>query len=215
MLRFTIGLSLAALFLAPSTSAWAQFPEPSPEHKILMRDVGQWDAEITMWMGADGQADPTAEPQTSKGTENNRKLGEFWVLSTFKGEFAGMAFEGHAVNGYDPSTKKFIGSWCDSFSPNAMHMSGTYDEATETLTSMSKGIGMDGKEALGKSTMKYNGRKSRVLTMYEIKDGKELKSMEIQYTRKPRVKKDNAPQATPERAPSRTPSSTSSATIDK
>ncbi|MCA9127168.1 MAG: DUF1579 domain-containing protein [Planctomycetales bacterium] len=185
MSRFIGSVCLIATLIVPAERAQAQFTEPSPEHKVVQRDVGRWNASVKMWMGADGQADPSAEPQVSKGSEVNRKLGEFWVLSTFKGEFAGMPFEGHSVNGFDPKTKKFVGSWTDSFTPHAMHMSGTYDEATETLTFVTKGIGMDGNEVEGKSEMKYEGKRRRVLTMYEMKDGKPIKMMEITYERAP------------------------------
>lgn len=176
---------LLATFVCTGAAATArgQAPEASPEHKILQRDVGRWDATLKIWMGEDGKANSSVEPLVSSGTEVNRKLGDFWVIGTFKGEFAGMPFEGHAVSGYDPLKQKYVGSWVDSVSPHAMHMSGTYDKQTETLTSTSQGIGMDGKPVTGKSTLKYVGRDTRTLTMYEIIDGNEVKSMEIVYTR--------------------------------
>ncbi len=172
-----------ALTLALSATGLAQFPEPAPEHKIVMQDVGEWDAVVKLWMNEQGTADESVEPMVSKGTEVNRKLGEFWCISTFKGEFAGMPFEGHSVSGFDPIKKKFVGSWTDTFSPNAMHMIGTYDEKTKTLTSQTKGIGMDGKEVIGKSTLVYKDAKTRLFTTYEMVDGKPVKSMEITYTR--------------------------------
>lgn len=171
------------LSMALSSVGLAQFPEPSPQHKIVMQDIGQWDAVVKLWMNEQGVADASIEPMVSKGKEVNRKLGEFWCISTFKGEFAGMPFEGHSVSGFDPIKKKFVGSWTDSFTPNAMHMVGTYDEATKTLTSQTKGIGMDGKEVIGQSTLVYKDEQTRLLTTYEFVDGKPVKSMEITYTR--------------------------------
>ena len=44
---------------------------------------------------------------------------------------------------------------------------------------------MDGNEVEGKSEMKYEGKRRRVLTMYEMKDGKPIKMMEITYERAP------------------------------
>ena len=180
----TVWLSLIAALCLP-LSLWAQGPEPAPEHQILQRDVGTWEATLQFWIGADGKADPTAEPQTSTGTEVNRMLGPFWLLSEFKGEFGGLPFEGHSINGFDPQTKKFTGTWIDSMTPNPMRMSGTFDAKTQTLTSTSRGIGMDGQPATGKVVVVYDGDQSRRMTMFENIDGKEVKSMEIIYKRKP------------------------------
>jgi hypothetical protein len=182
-----LGFHVACLALCTcslAASALGQFPQPTEEHALLKKDVGTWKATIKMWMGPDGQADASAAPSESQGEEVNRMLGEFWCVSTFQGEFGGMKFEGHSVNGYDAKQKKFVGSWVDSISSNPMHMSGTYDAKTKTLTSESTSIGADGKEMKGKSTLVYQDDDHRLLTMYEIRDGKEVKSMEITYVRK-------------------------------
>lgn len=186
MLRMIASTFLALVVISTSfqSSANAQFlPEPSAEHKLLHRDVGDWDATVKVWMGPDGKADPSVEPQVSKGTETNRMLGMFWLLSTFKGDFGGMPFEGHAVNGYDSKKKKFVGSWTDSMTPFAMHMIGTYDKKSDSMTNVTKGIGMEGEEVTGKIVVKYEGKDKRLMTMYESQDGKDVKSMEILYVR--------------------------------
>lgn len=169
--------------LAFANVSIAQPPGPTAEHEVLKKDVGTWKASMKMWMGADGKTDPTAEPQVFEGTEVNRMLGDFWVLSTFKVDLGGMEFEGHATAGYDSIKKQYVGTWTDSMSPFAMQMVGTFDPETDTMTMTSKGIGMDGKEALGKMTVKYQKDGSRLMKMYEIADGKELKSMEVLYTK--------------------------------
>ena len=172
--------------LSFTVGAFAQGPEAAPEHAILKKDVGTWDATIKFWMGPDGKADPSAQPMESKGTETGRLVGEFWLVSDFKGEFAGMPFEGHGTTGFNPQTKKFQGSWVDSMNPFAMHMESTYDERTKTMTSLGKGVGPDGKETKSKSTVVYDGDNKRTFTMYDLKAGTDnewLRSMEIVYTR--------------------------------
>ncbi|MEZ6137904.1 MAG: DUF1579 domain-containing protein [Pirellulaceae bacterium] len=176
-----VGLGFVSFF---ATSIDAQPPGTSAEHEVLKQDVGTWKATVKMWMGPDGQTDPAAEPTVSEGEEVNRMLGPFWVVSKFTGDFAGLEFEGHSLSGYDSKLKKYVGSWVDSVSPNAMHMVGTYDAKTKTLTSQTTGVGMDGQEAKGRSVLVYKDENHRTLTMYEIKDGKEIKSMEINYERK-------------------------------
>lgn len=162
----------------------AQLPEPLPEHDILKQDIGEWNATIKIWMGPDGKVDPSIEPMVSEGIEKNRMLGSFWVVSTFKGEFGGMPFEGQSMNGFDPKLKKFVGSWIDSTTPYPMHMVGEYDAETKTLTSTSTGVGFDGEETKGASTLVYKDKDHRTMTMYEIVDGKNVRSMQIEYERK-------------------------------
>ena len=182
-MRFSKLILSSLVCLVAVNSAVAQTFEPAKEHELLKKDVGTWKASLKIWMGQEGKADPTAEPMESDGEEVNRMIGEFWSVSTFKGEFAGMPFEGQGVTGYDPKLKKYVGSWIDSVTPFSMHMLGTYDEKTKTLTSSSVGVGMDGEEVKGKSELVYIDADHRRLTMYELSDGKEVKSMEINYVR--------------------------------
>jgi hypothetical protein len=181
MSRVTMFALVSVFLLSPMTVS-AQFPQPLPEHRLLQQDVGTWDAKLSIWMDEKGVADPKAKPVVSSGREVNRMLGDFWVISTFNGNYAGMPFEGHSTNGYDPNSKKFVGTWIDSFTPHAMKMEGTYDEKTKTLTSYSTGVGMDGKETKGKSIMKYNDDGTRTFTMFDMIEGEPVKSMEIVYT---------------------------------
>jgi Protein of unknown function (DUF1579) len=180
-------LAVLSLVCAFTSSAVAQGPTATKEHKHLAADVGDWTAELKVWMGADGKADPNAEPQSMKGEESNRMLGDFWLVSSFKGDFGGMPFEGHSLTGYDVDRKKYVASWTDSMSPFAMHMEGTYDESTKTMTMMSKGKDMTGKETVGKTVSTWKDADTRVFTMYELKEGTKdefIKSMEITYKRK-------------------------------
>ena len=136
LLATTLGL---AIVFATSATAMAQFPEPSKEHGVLKMEDGNWDAEITMFQGPAGPYDP---PQKSKGSESNKMLGGFWLVSEFKGSFEGMKFTGYGQFGYDAKKKKYVGSWIDSFSPNATHMIGTYDASKKTMTYETTGVGM-------------------------------------------------------------------------
>lgn len=165
-------------------SAWAQAPALTTEHALIKKDIGTWKATLKIFMGADGKADDNAQPLESEGEEVNRMLGDFWCVSNFTGEFGGMKFEGHSINGYDIEKKKYVGTWVDSISSQPMHMTGTYDEKTRTLTSETKGVDAAGEKTEGKSTLVYQDDDHRLLTMYEIRDGKEVKSMEIAYVRK-------------------------------
>lgn len=167
--------------LTIAATAGAQFPGASREHKLLKMEDGDWDAVVTMFMGPTGPYDP---PVKSKAKESNRLLGDLWVVSDFKGDFAGMPFTGHAQLGYDPLEKKYVGTWIDSFTPGITTMSGTYDPNTKTMTFDTSTVGMDGKPAKGKNVVVYSDNK-RVMTMYMTAPGSDemVKTMQIEYTR--------------------------------
>ena len=157
--------------------------KPTDEHKLLAKDVGVWDGTMKMFMeGPDGPA------TTSKGVETNTLMvGGLWVVSNYKGEFAGKPFEGSGVNGYDPRKKKFVGTWADSMTPELMLLEGTYDEAAKALTLLSEGTGEDGKPVSMKMVSQYKGEDEKVFTLSvknEETEGKWMKMMEIGYKRR-------------------------------
>src|SRR5580692_10622765 len=78
-------------------------PAPGPEHRVFEKDVGTWDADVEVRM-------PGAPLQTSRGVAVNRLVcGGLWLVGDFRNETSG--FEGHGVYGYDPQTKKYVGTW--------------------------------------------------------------------------------------------------------
>lgn len=152
--------------------------EPPKEMEHLKNDVGTWDAEIKLW------GDPSAEPEVTKGTETNFMLGGMWLITHFKGDMMGMAFEGSSQVTFNPETKKYTGTWVDSMSPYAMDVEGTWDDATKTLTQTGKGKDMTGNEMSTKMTTVYNKDGTRTFTMFvNIPDAEPMKVMEIKYTK--------------------------------
>jgi len=56
--------------------------KPGPEHEILKKSVGTWDATVE-------EMAPGAPAKTSKGTETAKLVGGLWLVSDFKSEMAG------------------------------------------------------------------------------------------------------------------------------
>lgn len=172
ILRTSCLASLAICVLASSVFAQGTGIER------LKQDVGSWDAEIrTFEPGAD-------KPAVSKGTEHNHMLGDLWMVSHFDGELAGMPFQGASYTGYNAETKKYFGNWIDSMSNSPMSVEGTWDEKSQTLTSIGVGKGPDGSEMKFKMTTTYKKDHSRLFTMSMIgPDNSDMKMMEILYTK--------------------------------
>ncbi len=158
-----------------------QQPTALPEHQVLAEDVGTWDAEMTLWIPG------LPDPVTSKGVEVNELLdGGMWVLSKFESELFGQKFVGRGQFGYDPISKKYVGTWIDTMSPHLSTMQGTYDAATKTLTMEVRSIGPDGKPMISKSVAKTISADKRTYETFEKREGDEwVKTMSVVYTRRP------------------------------
>ena len=174
-------LSLSFLFVMV-TVAQADHHESesaaSPEHGVLQMDVGDWDAVIKMWMPG------APEPVMAHAVESNKMLpGGMWLLSQMEGDCGGQAFHGRGSFGFDPVTKKYVGTWVDNMSPHMMRMEGTFDDATSTMTMHAEAIDpMTGQPGKTKTETVYADGK-RVMTMWKLENGEARKHMEITYTR--------------------------------
>lgn len=184
--------ALAVLILAAPAVVSAQegseasIAQATPQHELLARDVGTWDAIMTCYMEG-----PEVEPQTFKGVEVNTLMGGgLWLVSDFQGEFAGMPFSGHGVFGYDSHKEKHVGTWIDSMSTQLLVMQGTCDEQTGELTMFSEGscpCPVTGKPLETKTVSTYDGDDARTFTMYmkgEDTGNEFIKVMVIEYKRR-------------------------------
>lgn len=153
-------------------------PKPSAEHKVLTADAGTWDAVVEA-------AEPGKPPTKSKGVEvNTVGCGGLCLITSFKGDMAGMPFEGAGVTTYDPKKKKYVGSWTDSMSAGLLAGESTYDAAKKTWNGTMEGPDMTGNIMKVRSTTVSTGG-TRVFTIYGPgPDGKETQMMKITYTRR-------------------------------
>jgi len=172
----------AAVFLAFANLAEVRAqapPQPGPEHAILQRDVGTWDATVEAWLA------PNTPPSISKGVNEGRMLGGFWLLDDFRSEFLGQPFEGRGTTGYDAGKKKYVGTWVDSMSPGLNTSESTWDEKTKTLSGYNEGPGPDGKPTKARGVTQWPDADSKVFSMYApTPDGKEFLMMRITYKRR-------------------------------
>jgi len=113
------------------------------------------------------------------------QLGGRYVAGNYKAMVMGMEFEGWALNGYDNVTNQFVSVWVDNMSTAPMVMTGKYDTATKTFTY----AGEMADPVSPKTMVKYRevirilGPDRHVMEMYEMRGGKEVKTMESTYTR--------------------------------
>lgn len=173
---FVVVLSLV-LFAAVAN---AQI-QPTAEHELLKAMVGEWNAKMKLYHT------PGAEPEVTECTETVELLpGGMWVTSRFEGKIMGMPFSGIGTSGYDPTEKKYIGTWVDSMSPYMQTIKGDYDAKTKTMTSISTSRNpLNGEEITYKEIGREIDDDTRTFEMHMPNEkGEYVKMMEIEYTRK-------------------------------
>ena len=172
-------LAIGLLICGVSDLTAQQMPTPSEEHKIVMKDVGDWTIEGKMLMPQGFQE--------FKGEEKVVAIGKFWTVSHYSSDIFG-GLKGSTTIGFDPRSKEFVGTWVDSFQPAVTKMKGTYDENTKTMTYATTGIGMDGKPMPGRIVIQYKDENSHTFTMMHKdptgQSDEMVKTMEMTYTRK-------------------------------
>jgi hypothetical protein len=175
----------AVIILLLAGGAWAQgepkLPTPQKEHEWLKQLEGEWVTESEAMMGP-GQA-----PVKSKGTEVVRSLGGFWTIGEMKSDIMGMSVTGIMTLGYDPKTKKYIGSWVCSMDGHLWNYEGTVDDSGKVLTLNTEGPNMaaPGKMAKMKDVIEIKSKDHRVLRSYmQGDDGKWACFMTMNLRRK-------------------------------
>jgi len=145
---------------------------------MLATRVGTSKAEVKMWM------DPSQPPSTSEATTvTEAMLGGRYFKSTHTGTMMDMPFEGYEISGYDNVKKEFFNVWMDNMGTGIMVSTGTYDEATQTLTFTGQMTEPMGTEMSVREVVKATDNDHSTFEMYVDMGGKEMKNMEINYTR--------------------------------
>ena len=169
----SIVCSLAVVFTV-ANFAWSQeIPKPGPEHEKLQQLAGEWDAVMEM------------EGEKSKCKATYKSIcGGMWVESDFEGEFGGMKFTGHGVDGYDMRTKKHVGFWFDSWTSSPLKLEGDYDSTGKIVVMRGEAYDMKGEKEKLKTTTEIKDKDHFTFKMFKIEGDKESPMFTIEYTRK-------------------------------
>lgn len=161
--------------------AFDKMSKVSENHKRLDFMVGEWNTTTKIYWA------PKAPPEVSKGKCTVKKImdGRYYQ-SNYSGSMMGKPFTGMSITGYDNVNKEFVNSWIDNASTHMLVAKGNYDPKTKTFTYKSKmNDCMKPSEMVGvKEVIKIVSPTEHVFEMYEKKDGKESKTMEVTYKKK-------------------------------
>lgn len=150
--------------------------KPGPEHAKLVKSVGTWKVAITWWM--DGKATKSTGTSQVSAVFDNR-----YTREEFTGEFDGKKFQGVGTMGYDNAAKLVVSTWYDSMGTGIVYSSGPAAEKGKDLELRGEmTCPVKGPMTL-RQVHKQESENRCIVTMYNIVDGKETKSMELAYTR--------------------------------
>jgi len=165
-----------ALILAAAPSVVAQTPPaPGPEHEVLKKLAGTWDAALEMVFG------PGSPPVTLSGVETDTLFAGRWIHTEFKSDMMGQPYEGHGLVGWDPEKKVYVTVWADTMLPGMLRSEGTWDKATSTMTAFTEAPGPAGGTVRVKSVTTWPADGERVVKSYMPADAPEP-YMTITYT---------------------------------
>jgi hypothetical protein len=183
MKKLAVACTFICVFVSSPVSAQDSVPEmpkPQKEHAWLEQLAGEWDSV--------SEVKPPGQEEALKftGEERSRMIGGFWLVAENKGDMFGTPFTGIMTLGYDPKSKKYIGTWIDSVGDYMWQYKGSVDG--KKLTLESKGpcpVKPPGTMVNFRETIELKDKDHKVFTSsFQEDDGSWTQMLTMTYTRK-------------------------------
>lgn len=159
---------------------WKQAATPGEPHKLFATLVGAWNTTAKEWM------EPGKPPTESTGTADMKLLldGRF-LYQEYTGQMMAQPFSGIGIDAYDNMTKKYVTAWMDSMGTGIFLMEGTASADGKTITLKGSHPEPGGGKMTHRAVWKILDANNQTFDMYGTHHGgKEMKVLEIVYTRK-------------------------------
>lgn len=176
-------MALGAMLWLAAVGA-AQQPEmakPTKEHELLGQFAGEWDV-TTEIVGV-----PGVDSMKCTGTESAKLIGGFWLVGQGQASVEGMPMTSVLTLGYNPATKKYIGTFFCSTDSTLWSYVGTMDSSGKKLTLETEGPSpLDPtKKAKYREILELKDPDHKTFTSYMLgDDGKLTKFVTMEYQRK-------------------------------
>jgi uncharacterized protein DUF1579 len=155
---------------------------PGPQHEILKKLAGDWNATVKM------QMDPSQPAETSQSSSTVTTLMDGrYSQEVVSGNMMGQPFSGMGITGYDNVIGKYVSTWIDNMGTGIMTSQGTADAAGKVITwAATMSDPATGKVTKERMVTTITDDNHHTLEMYSTPPGakKEMKTMTIEYTRK-------------------------------
>jgi hypothetical protein len=159
---------------------YKKLAEPGEPHKQLTSLAGSWTTTSKQWM------EPGKPPTESTGSVEMKTLldGRF-LQQEFTGNMMGQPYSGIGITGYDNLRKRYVTVWIDSMGTGVFFMDGTAGPDGKTITLKGGHPEPTGGVMKHRALWKFPDANTQTFEMYGTHGkGKEMKMMEITYTRK-------------------------------
>ena len=152
-------------------------PGLAPEFELFKKDVGEWDAAITITPG------PGEPPQASRGRLIGRLIsGGRWLVTDFKNHTTG--FEGHGIYGYNPASNRYVATWVDDMRSSLHVGEGQWNPATQTMTYRWSATAPGGQPMAWRETTEVVSENQQVFRiLFPGSDGRDFEMMRAVYRR--------------------------------
>ena len=160
---------------------WKKLGTPGEPHKLFASLAGSWTTTTKEWM------EPGKPPTESTGTAEMKMLldGRF-LYQEYNSQMMGQPFSGIGIDGYDNMTKKYVTAWIDTMGTGIFFMEGTASPDGKTITLKGSHPEPGGGKMTHRAVWKIVDSNTQTFDMYGThQGGKEMKVLEITYTRKP------------------------------
>lgn len=160
--------------------AYMKAGTPGAPHRALASGVGSYDLKIKSWHEPGGPA--TEETGTAIRTMG---LDGRVLFEELTSSMMGMPFTGHGMTGFDNVTGKYWSTWNDSMSTGLMVSEGTCDAQEVCSFTGSWNDAIKKGPVTMRMTSRWTTPTTQIFVMYGPgKNGKEMKMMEMTYTKK-------------------------------
>lgn len=161
---------------------WKKLGTPGEPHKLFASIAGSYTTHTKEWM------EPGKPPVESDGTSESKMLleGRF-LYQEYHSQMMGQPFSGIGIDGYDNMTKKYVTTWIDTMGTGIFFMEGTASPDGKTITLRGSHPEPGGGTMSHRAVWKIIDSHNQTFEMYGTHGhgGKEMKFLEIEYTRKP------------------------------
>jgi hypothetical protein len=159
---------------------YKQLATPGEPHKLFASLAGSWTTQTKEWL------EPGKPPTEATGSADMKMLldGRF-LQQEYNSTMMGQPFSGIGITAYDNLRKKYVSTWIDSMGTGIFMMEGTASADGKTITLKGQHAEAGGGQMTHRAVWKIVDSNTQTFDMYGTHGhGKEMKMMEITYTRK-------------------------------
>jgi len=160
---------------AAQMKAWMDYATPGQAHKMMADETGTWNCDMTFWQEEGGKPEKATSTATIKMI-----LGGRYQEANYQGTMMGQPFEGKSTLAYNNASKEFTTTFIDNMGTGMMIATGKYDDKTKSMELKGDMVNpINGKKTPYREVYTIVDATTRKMEMYDTKNGKEYKSMEI------------------------------------